>query len=101
MRSSNLSAATDELSGGGCLGTKIQAAHGGIHARRICQFNKEARAFKAAIRSGTATAQVMRIRHSLTIYEIEATRVGLDSRVSSAYKINVTMLDISARQFRA
>jgi hypothetical protein len=47
---------------------------------------------------GTARVQVTRTRHVLTIYEIEATRVGSDRRVSSADKINVTMLDISPRQ---
>ena len=47
---------------------------------------------------GTARVQVTRPRHVLTIYEIEATRVGSDRRVSSADKVNVTMLDISPRQ---
>jgi hypothetical protein len=47
---------------------------------------------------GTARVQVTRTRHVLTIYEIEATRVESDRRVSSADKINVTMLDISPRQ---
>jgi len=40
----------------------------------------------------------MRTRRVLTIYEIEATRIGSDRRVSSADKINVNMLDINPRQ---